>query len=40
MNKEIPGKHEVKKSTHSDVWLVNLQIKNKLLGITVAETEE
>lgn len=35
-----PTKHEVKKSNYSDTWLVNLQVKNKLLGITVAKTEE
>lgn len=35
-----PSKHEVKKSNYSDTWLVNLQVGNKLLGVTVAQTEE
>lgn len=35
-----PSKNQVKKSICSDTWLVNLQVGKKLLGITVAETEE
>lgn len=33
-----PTKHEIKKNPHSNVWLVNLQIGNKLLGVTVVPT--
>lgn len=33
-----PTKHEIKKNPHSNIQLVNLQIGNKLLGVTVAPT--